>query len=68
MLKGHYAYFGISGNYERLTTLPYQVARIWRKWLSRRSYERSIPWVAFTRILQLFPLPQPRTVHRYAKP
>ena len=68
MLKGHYAYFGISGNYERLATLPYQVARIWRKWLSRRSNERSMPWAAFTRILQLFPLPQPRIVHRYAKP
>ena len=68
MLKGHYAYFGISGNYERLATRPYQVARIWRKWLSRRSNERSMPWAAFTRILQLFPLPQPRIVHRYAKP
>ena len=68
MLKGYYAYFGISGNYERLATLPYQVARIWRKWLSRRSNERSMPWAAFTRILQLFPLPQPRIVHRYAKP
>ena len=33
MLKGHYAYFGISGNYERLATLQYQVVRIWRKWL-----------------------------------
>ncbi|WP_373452796.1 reverse transcriptase domain-containing protein [Caballeronia sordidicola] len=68
MLKGHYAYFGISGNYERLATLPHQVARIWRKWLSRRSNERSMPRVAFTKILNLFPLPQPRIVHRYAKP
>ena len=67
MLKGHYAYFGISGNYERLATLPYQVARIWRKWLSRRSNKRSLPWVAFAGILKLFPLPQPRIVHRYAK-
>jgi RNA-directed DNA polymerase len=31
MFKGHYAYFGISGNYERPAALPYQVARIWRK-------------------------------------
>jgi RNA-directed DNA polymerase len=68
MLKGHYAYFGISGNYERLATLPYQVARIWRKWLSRRSNKRSLPWGAFAGILQLFPLPQPRIVHSYAKP
>jgi hypothetical protein len=28
MLKGHYGYFGISGNYERLATLPHQAARI----------------------------------------
>jgi RNA-directed DNA polymerase len=55
MFKGHYAYFGISGNYERLATLPYQVARIWRKWLSRRSNERSMPWDTFTKILNLFP-------------
>lgn len=68
MLKGHYAYFGISGNFERLATLRHHVARIWRKWLSRRSNERSMPWVAFMRILTLFPLPQPRIVHRYAKP
>jgi hypothetical protein len=68
MLKGHYAYFGISGNYERLATLPHQVARIWRKWLSRRSNKRSLPWIAFAGILELFPLPQPRIVHRYAKP
>ena len=68
MLKGHYAYFGISGNYERLATLPYRVAHIWRKWLSRRSNERFMPWVAFTKILALFPLPKPRIVHRYAKP
>lgn len=68
MLKGHYAYFGISGNFERLATLRNHVARIWRKWLSRRSNERSMPWVAFMRILTLFPLPQPRIVRRYAKP
>ena len=30
--------------------------------------KRSLPWVAFARILKLFPLPQPRIVHRYAKP
>jgi RNA-directed DNA polymerase len=66
MLKGHYACLGISRNYERLATLPYLVARICRKWLSRRSNERSMPWVAFARILNLFPFPQPRIVHARA--
>jgi RNA-directed DNA polymerase len=64
----HYAFFGISGNYERLASLPCLVARIWRKWLSRRSNERFMPWAVFARIRKLFPLPQPRIVHNYAKP
>lgn len=34
MLKGHFAYFGISGNYDRLSSLAYQVRVCWRKWLS----------------------------------
>jgi RNA-directed DNA polymerase len=42
MLKAHYAYFGISGNYERLATLPYPVARIWRKWLVVAQVERTL--------------------------
>ena len=36
-LKGHFAYFGISGNSTRLADLCYEVRRLWRKWLSRRS-------------------------------
>jgi hypothetical protein len=28
MLKGHFAYFGISGNYQRLTAVVYQTRRL----------------------------------------
>jgi RNA-directed DNA polymerase len=35
MMRGHYAYYGISGNFRRLSWYAYQVARIWQKWLSR---------------------------------
>ncbi len=65
MLKGHYAYFGISGNSERLATMKFKVERIWRKWLSRRSNRSALPWAAFKGILERFPLPQSRIVHRY---
>ncbi len=36
-LRGHYAYFGITGNGPRLGRFHHQVRRIWQKWLSRRS-------------------------------
>jgi RNA-directed DNA polymerase len=65
MLRGHFAYFGISGNYARLNDLLYQVRCCWRKWLSRRSDRRNLPWTAFVRIEARFPLPTPVIVHRY---
>ena len=65
MLKGHYAYFGISGNSTRLASLTFRATHCWRKWLSRRSSKSNIPWTAFKGILKRFPLPQPRIVHCY---
>jgi len=66
MLNGHYAYFGISSNSKQLGRLYYQVKRIWRKWLSRRSRTSYLSWEEFVeKILQDFPLPSPRIVHRY---
>ncbi len=65
MLQGHYGYFGISGNIRRLGRVCFRVQRLWRMWLSRRSWRSSLPWARYTRLLQRFPLPQPRIVHRY---
>jgi group II intron reverse transcriptase/maturase len=65
MLKGHFAYFGISGNSKRIGGLRFHAIAIWRKWLSRRSSKSNIPWAAFKTILERFPLPQARIVHSY---
>jgi hypothetical protein len=65
-LKGHFAYFGISGNSKRLANLRYQTRRIWRTWLSRRSNNSRVTWEDFARIEKRFPLPPPAIVHRYA--
>ncbi len=65
-LNGHYAYFGVTPNSKALARLFYEVRRIWRKWLSRRSQRSRINWTQMVNLLKRLPLPQPRIVHRYA--
>ena len=65
MLEGHFAYFGITGNYLRVATVVYRTRRIWRKWLSRRSWTSYVTWEKFLRLVERYPLPAPRIVHRY---
>jgi RNA-directed DNA polymerase len=65
MMRGHYAYYGISGNFRRISWYAYQVARIWQKWLSRRDRGRRLLWDQFTALRKRHPLPAARIVHRY---
>jgi RNA-directed DNA polymerase len=71
-LRGHYEYFGITGNSQALSSFAYQVKRTWRKWLDRRSQQRHMPWERFWRLLEHYPLPPAICVHsayrRAAKP
>ena len=53
----HYAYYGRTGNGKRLEWFRYQVARIWRKWLARRSRRRCLNWDRMNEILKRYPLP-----------
>jgi RNA-directed DNA polymerase len=62
-MRGHYAYYGISGNSRRLTWYATKVARIWQKWLSRRG--GGLSWSRFNALLTRHPLPAARIVHRY---
>ena len=61
-LRGHDAYYGITGNYRALTRLRQVVRVIWRKWLARR---RAGPfsWDAFGRLWTHYPMPAARVVH-----
>ena len=36
-LRGHDAYYGVTGNYSMLSELRRQVVKLWRKWLGRRN-------------------------------
>jgi len=65
-LRGHYAYYGVTSNYDALARFHHEVKAIWRKWLSSRSQKGLVTWEAMHRLLERFPLPPPRIVHRYA--
>jgi group II intron reverse transcriptase/maturase len=62
-LRGHYAYYGITGNGSSLAAFYLAAKRAWRQWLSRRNRERHFPWSIFAAMLQRTPLPLPRVVH-----
>lgn len=61
-LRGHFGYFGITGNSEALKRFAFRVKCIWHKWLARRS-AAGMPWVRFNAMLTWRPLPPPRAVH-----
>ena len=64
-LVGHYAYYGITGNFMALHQYFRQVPKIWRKWLERRSRKKELPWAKFLPILARHPLPRPKIMQRY---
>lgn len=63
-LLGHYAYYGINGNYQALNRLLHAVKHCWHKWLNRRNRQRELVWSKFQSLLDRYPLPIPRIVHR----
>ena len=66
-VRGHYAYYGITGNARALKGFLCAVHRAWRMWLTRRNRLREMTWDRFNRLLKRYPLPPPRIVHSYVK-
>ncbi len=66
-VRGHYAYYGITGNARALTWFLCAVHRAWRKWLDRRNRQGEMTWDRFNRLLERYRLPPPRIVHSYVK-
>jgi RNA-directed DNA polymerase len=67
-LRGHYGYYGITGNWRALAGFLYLVRLTWHKWLNRRRRGRSLSWSAHAALLQRFPLPPARVVHSVYRP
>lgn len=59
-LRGHFGYYGITGNFEAIGRFYNEVRRVWRKWLHRRSQRARMSWDRMAGLLERYPLPQPR--------
>lgn len=66
VLVGHFAYYGITGNFRRLEQYRQEVMKTWRKWLERRTRAKRFTWTRFNAYLARHPLPRARIMHRYA--
>jgi RNA-directed DNA polymerase len=59
-LTGHYQYYGVTDNYRGIRRYREDVKKMLYKWLNRRSQRRSYTWEEYKRMLERFPLPEPR--------
>jgi RNA-directed DNA polymerase len=67
-IRGHCAYYGISGNSQSLSSFRLWLVRTWRVWLSRRNRERGMTWDRFNRLLESYPLPGAVAIHSVCRP
>ena len=63
VLRGHYAYFGVTGNSYGLRRFLTQAVRAWHGAIRRRGQKRRMSWDRFNALLRANPLPPPRLVH-----
>ena len=64
-LRGHYQYYGVSGNSERIWAFYRFTVKVLHKWLNRRSQKKSMNWDNFDKYLKCYPIPKPRIVHNF---
>lgn len=59
VLRGHYQYYGLTGNWRRVAAFYYRLTQAWCRWLRRRSQRHSLTWEQFADYLKRYPLPYP---------
>ena len=62
-LRGHFEYYGISGNYTAIKDFYQLALRLVFKWINRRSQKKSMNWKQFINYLKYYPLPLPKIKH-----
>jgi group II intron reverse transcriptase/maturase len=62
-MRGHYQYFGITGNSKRVAAFHRAVRRVWQKVLNRRSQRARMNWGRMVLLLERYPLPPPRILY-----
>lgn len=64
-LRGHFQYYGVSGNYHSIHSFYRNTLRMVHKWLNRRSQKRKMNWERFNEYLEHYPLPKPQIKHNF---
>ena len=67
VLRVHYAYYGVAGNWRSLHKVYRFVERYWHKMLGSRSWAVRITWAVFHRLRDLFPLQRPKIYLTYGQ-
>src|SRR5262249_55052882 len=62
-LRGHFSYYGLTGNANALSRFRSGVIALWRKWLGRRHRAGEVTWERMSRLLERYPLPPALVVH-----
>ena len=69
-LQGHYAYYGVTGNYASIAAFRDHVLGTWRYWLNRRSRKRDgMSWKRFHSFIHSlkYHVPLARIVHKWQR-
>lgn len=64
-LRGHFGYFGITGNADAISRFREEVVSMWRAWLGRRSQRAYMTWERFHELLKRYPLPAARVARPF---
>ncbi len=62
VLRGHYAYYGLTGNYRAMKRFLQEVEALWQRALARRSQKARMFGPRFFKLLRRFPLPGPTII------
>lgn len=62
-LRGHYNYYGVSGNFEAIQAYYLKVIQLVFKWKNERSQMKSFTRKAYMRYLLVNPLPKPKLTY-----
>jgi group II intron reverse transcriptase/maturase len=64
VLRGHYAYYAVPGNSDRINRFYSEVTRLWLRALRRRSQRHRLPWTRMRRLSARW-LPTPQRMHPF---
>jgi RNA-directed DNA polymerase len=60
-MRGHAAYYGITGNSQAINSFSHQAQNEWYKWLNRRGGQKPLTWEKYSKWLKgIFRWPAPR--------